>query len=216
MNQAKQQILQRLRAAPVAPVTQSEASYQAWQGEGPAQIREQFIQALQASHADVRLILAKELETSLGRVLKEYQLTRVAMGQQGEFSDQIGHVLGAAGRLFNRPIESWKDELFDQVDAGITHCLAGIGQTGSLVLWPDENEPRTLSLVPPCHIALIKTSSLVSNFSQLMEQQNWAGGMPTNALLISGPSKTADIQQTLAYGAHGPSQLVVLLIEDSQ
>ena len=38
--------------------------------------------------------------------------------------------------------------------------------------------------------------------------------MPTNALLITGPSKTADIQQTLAYGAHGPSELVVLIVND--
>jgi len=42
--------------------------------------------------------------------------------------------------------------------------------------------------------------------------ENWAGGLPTNALLISGPSKTADIQQTLAYGAHGPKELIVLVI----
>lgn len=45
-------------------------------------------------------------------------------------------------------------------------------------------------------------------------EQDWAHHMPTNALLISGPSKTADIQQTLAYGAHGPSELVVLLLTD--
>jgi hypothetical protein len=42
--------------------------------------------------------------------------------------------------------------------------------------------------------------------------ENWAAGLPTNALLISGPSKTADIQQTLAYGAHGPKELIVLVI----
>ncbi|WP_278366532.1 LUD domain-containing protein, partial [Marinobacter salarius] len=43
--------------------------------------------------------------------------------------------------------------------------------------------------------------------------QNWAAGMPTNALLVSGPSKTADIEQTLAYGVHGPKELIVLVIE---
>ena len=46
-----------------------------------------------------------------------------------------------------------------------------------------------------------------------MKAQNWAAGMPTNALLISGPSKTADIEQTLAYGVHGPKELIVLIIE---
>jgi L-lactate dehydrogenase complex protein LldG len=45
--------------------------------------------------------------------------------------------------------------------------------------------------------------------------EGWAQGMPTNALLISGPSKTADIQQVLAYGAHGPRELIVLLCDES-
>jgi L-lactate dehydrogenase complex protein LldG len=47
-----------------------------------------------------------------------------------------------------------------------------------------------------------------------MQREGWANDLPTNALLISGPSKTADIQVTLAYGAHGPKELVVLLIGD--
>jgi len=48
-----------------------------------------------------------------------------------------------------------------------------------------------------------------------MHEQGWAGAMPTNALLVSGPSKTADIQQTLAYGAHGPKELLVLILQDA-
>ncbi|MCW8891142.1 MAG: lactate utilization protein, partial [Sedimenticola sp.] len=43
--------------------------------------------------------------------------------------------------------------------------------------------------------------------------EKWQEGMPTNALLISGPSKSADIEQTLAYGVHGPVELIVLLIQ---
>jgi L-lactate dehydrogenase complex protein LldG len=45
-----------------------------------------------------------------------------------------------------------------------------------------------------------------------MREQGWAQAMPTNALLISGPSKTADIEQTLAYGVHGPKRLIVLVV----
>jgi L-lactate dehydrogenase complex protein LldG len=53
------------------------------------------------------------------------------------------------------------------------------------------------------------------NLHQAMHRQGWAGGLPTNALLVSGPSKTADIQQTLAYGAHGPKELLVLILQDA-
>jgi L-lactate dehydrogenase complex protein LldG len=69
-----------------------------------------------------------------------------------------------------------------------------------------------MSLVPPLHIAVLETDRLYENFAEMILAENWAAGMPTNALLISGPSKTADIEQTLAYGIHGPKQLITLLI----
>ena len=46
-----------------------------------------------------------------------------------------------------------------------------------------------------------------------MQKENWAGNMPTNAFLISGPSKTADIELTLAFGVHGPKELIVLIVD---
>ena len=51
----------------------------------------------------------------------------------------------------------------------------------------------------------------LANLLAAMLSERWASGMPTNALVISGPSKTADIQQVLAYGAHGPREVIVLL-----
>lgn len=68
-----------------------------------------------------------------------------------------------------------------------------------------------MSLVPPVHFALLEADQIVDNPVGVDGKEHWAQSMPTNALLISGPSKTADIQQTLAYGAHGPKELVVLL-----
>ena len=115
---------------------------------------------------------------------------------------------------YDRPVEEWKAELFDDTPASLTGTLGALASTGSLVLWPDRQEPRLMSLVPPLHIALLKASTVVDNFYELQQQHDWRGGMPTNALLISGPSKTADIEQVLAYGAHGPKDLVVLIVED--
>ncbi|GGY17796.1 LutC/YkgG family protein [Paludibacterium paludis] len=111
---------------------------------------------------------------------------------------------------FTRDIEDCKHELFHDTEAGFTGARCGIAATGTLVLWPDGHEPRTLSLVPPVHVVLFDTTTLYPDFYTAMTTENWSDGMPTNALLISGPSKTADIQMTLAYGAHGPRELVVL------
>ena len=93
---------------------------------------------------------------------------------------------------------------------------AAIAETGTLILWPDEKEPRLMSLVPPLHIVLLDAATIYNTFYEAMTSEGWKDGLPTNALLISGPSKTADIQQTLAYGAHGPRELVVLLLHPEE
>ena len=109
--------------------------------------------------------------------------------------------------------DNWKYEMFNHVDAAVTSCRAGIAATGSLVLWPDHHEPRLMSLAPPVHFALLDSEKLYPDFARMLHAEQWANeGMPTNALLISGPSKTADIESILAYGVHGPKQLVVLLL----
>lgn len=114
---------------------------------------------------------------------------------------------------YDRPIEDWKAELFNDVQASLTAARSAIAETGTLILWPDPQEPRLMSLVPPVHIVLVDASTIHATFFDALRAEDWAAGLPTNALLISSPSKTADIQQTLAYGAHGPKELVVLLKE---
>lgn len=113
---------------------------------------------------------------------------------------------------YDRPVEELKAALFTDVDAGFTSVRSAIAETGSLVLWPSPEEPRLLSLVPPLHIALLRSAAIRETLSATIREEGWALGMPPNALLISGPSKTADIEQTLAYGVHGPKRLVVVLV----
>ena len=111
------------------------------------------------------------------------------------------------------PVEDFKSELF-QVNAGITGTLGAIAENGALILWPTPEEPRLISLVPPIHIALVEARNIFCNFADALTAGRWQAGMPTNALLISGPSKTADIELTLAFGVHGPREVLVLVLED--
>jgi L-lactate dehydrogenase complex protein LldG len=110
-------------------------------------------------------------------------------------------------------IENFKAELF-RIDAALTTTVGAIAETGAIVLWPDEREPRLMSLVPPLHIALLRSDRIFNSFCEIIQAENWPDRMPTNAVLISGPSKTADIEMTLAFGVHGPRELIVLIVDE--
>jgi L-lactate dehydrogenase complex protein LldG len=117
---------------------------------------------------------------------------------------------------FARPLEDWKGDMFGTVDAGFTVARSGIAATGTLVLAPDAVTPRTVSLVPPLHIALVYAHTLHADLHQALHAERWQDGMPTNLVLATGPSRTSDIQQTLAFGAHGPRWTWVVIVTDAK
>lgn len=106
-----------------------------------------------------------------------------------------------------------RDRLFNQIGLSLTHCDAAIAETGTLVLIPSKLEPRSMSLVPPAHMVIMRASQLVPDMPSWMSALQ-SQHLATNIVCISGPSKTADIQQTLAYGAHGPAQLFLIIVDD--
>ncbi|MFM4867933.1 LutC/YkgG family protein [Aeromonas caviae] len=211
---SKEAILSRLRGA-ATPMAHAPHGWQPWRGADDGARRERFVAGISASHAEILTVQQANLVRDLAAWLNEEGMTHLACGQSGRWQVEIA--AACAGRSVLTPsgeFASWKDDLFDVCQAGITHCAGAIADTGTLVLLPDGGEPRTLSLVPPCHIALLAASTITDNLAGLVAAGRWQQAMPTNLLLVSGPSKTADIQQTLAYGAHGPSRLLVVLVED--
>ena len=211
---SKEAILSRLRGA-ATPITHVPHAWQPWRGADDGARRERFLAAITASHAEILTVKEATLARDLVAWLNREGVTHLACGQGGRWQAEV--VAACAGRSVLTPagaFADWKDDLFDVCQAGITHCAGAIADTGTLVLLPDGGEPRTISLVPPCHIALLAASTIADNLAGLVNTGRWQQAMPTNLLLVSGPSKTADIQQTLAYGAHGPSRLLVVLVED--
>jgi L-lactate dehydrogenase complex protein LldG len=216
--QARSNILQRLNQAKVVEKPKEAMCYTPWgEGELPDQNEKlaRFITNMTANHTEVISVEKNALAETIRFVVSTKGLHSAVMGSAGHYHQYFVEGLSNIKTIiFDRAIEDWKTELFEDIDLGITHTLAGIADTGALVLSPSAEEPRTLSLVPPCHIAVVQASTIHCHLPEVMKAHNWANIMPTNALLISGPSKTADIQQTLAYGAHGPSQLVVVIVTD--
>jgi len=144
-------------------------------------------------------------------------LKNLLYGPTSEFGSALAAAWASCGTQlmpYDRPVEAFKDELFNGVDAGFTGTVGGVAETGGLLLLPGPAEPRLMSLVPPIHIALLRASTIQDSFWSAVKALGWGRSLPPNALLISGPSKTADIEQTLAYGVHGPKRLIVVLVDD--
>ena len=96
-------------------------------------------------------------------------------------------------------------------DAGITGVDAALAETGTIVVSSGPGKSRLVSLLPPVHIALVPTSSLTVDLFTWTAARS--GAMPASVTLISGPSKTADIEQVMAIGVHGPKRLIVILYD---
>lgn len=224
---ARARMLGRLRGhAPAAPATPVEAldaridaHFAERRAHAPLALNErlaQFERMLEAAHAEVIRASAATWAADLAQRLEAAGVRRLLLDPASTEGQALAAALPAAvqARGYAQPIEQWKSELFDTIDAGFTVARSGLAATGTLVVVPDANAPRTVSLVPPLHVALIHARTLHADLHAAVAAERWRDGMPTNLVMISGPSKTSDIQQTTAYGAHGPRALWVVVVTD--
>lgn len=177
-----------------------------------------MVKAMTAVRADVWCARADEWPAQLAAKLAGHGVKRLLMDPARAEAVALRQALPAtiAPLAFDRPLEAWKNELFDNVDAGFTVARSGIAATGTLILAPDHGTPRSVSLAPPLHVALVYASSLHADMYTAVKAERWRDGLPSNLVLASGPSKTSDIQQTLAYGAHGPRWMWVIIVMDGR
>lgn len=196
---------QQARSAAHPPAWQSRRQFD--------DLAERFAASLTAAHGEV--LRAADLDqalTLLGQTLTELGAQRVAVNAEPPL-DRVD----LAGRW---PQIQWRvagqadDELrafCAAADAGITGADAALAETGSIVVSSGPGKSRLVSLLPPVHIALVSTARLTSDLFTWTASRGHA--MPSSLTLISGPSKTADIEQTMAIGVHGPKRLVVIMFE---
>lgn len=96
-------------------------------------------------------------------------------------------------------------------DAGVTLCDFGIAESGTLVLISAADAPRLPSLAPPLHVAILRVASLVDTAADLFALLP-PEATPSSIVLVTGPSRTGDIEQTLTVGVHGPGIVEIVLV----
>ena len=99
-------------------------------------------------------------------------------------------------------------------DIGITSASFAIAETGSLVMIAQPGQERLASLLPPVHVAIVERAQILPDLFDLFAELRRAGydNLPSNLALITGPSKTGDIEMTLTTGVHGPGKWHVIVI----
>ena len=102
-----------------------------------------------------------------------------------------------------------------QADIGITSADYALADTGTLVMLAGPAEARLISLLPPAHIAVFPRSRLLSGLDELLAILPDPAEQTSSMVLITGPSRTADIEQILVRGVHGPGDIYAVMVEHS-
>ena len=107
-------------------------------------------------------------------------------------------------------------EKIKSAEAGITYCEFLVARLGSIMVSSSQLSGRRMFVSPDVHIVIAYTSQLVSDLAEAFNKMRnkYESNVPSLITLITGPSRTADIEKTLVMGAHGPRELYLFLVED--
>jgi L-lactate dehydrogenase complex protein LldG len=189
-------------------------------GRGPVPARSQLRPAAQV---DLFQAMAEELSSSVTRVARLDQVP----GAIAAYLTQ--HNLPTRLRMAPNPmletlpwdrapllnVSSGRSDGTDEVS--LTGAFAGVAETGTLMLHSGATHPTTLNFLPDTHIVVLKASDIVGPYEDAWDRVRAArqgADLPRTVNFVTGPSRTADIEQTIQLGAHGPRRLHIVIVED--
>ncbi|MBT3190303.1 MAG: LUD domain-containing protein [Anaerolineae bacterium] len=158
-----------------------------------------FTKEATALSAKIIPVSTAELPKKLTAYLRQHQITRVqAEADIGEYisDEKIAH----------------QRQANPNITVGITRAIAAVAETGSILITGENRDALCASLLPEIHIAILQSADILQTLEEVL-------ALPVivktpAASLISGPSRTADIEMTLTIGVHGPKELIVFLVDD--
>jgi L-lactate dehydrogenase complex protein LldG len=174
----------------------------------------QFVQRLQASKGEVYQVGGLEQALLKLKGLFEEQSVKSVAAQRESPLDELD-----LPAVFPQQTWHFAGQEIDyrawcaQADAGLTSAASALAETGSLVIVPGPAQSQLTSLLPPLHFVMLPQSRILPSIFDWVVLRPEV--FPSNLVLVSGPSKTADIEQTLVVGVHGPKRLIVIVYPDS-
>lgn len=183
------------------------------QSEGAARIEMFADEAIRVSAQVLRLDGLAQVPATLARICGEAGAARVKVAPH-----EALRALDWAGQAPGLDVAFGIGHGDDLV--GLSMAYAGVAETGTLVMRSGPDTPTTLNFLPDTHVVAIRTGDIKANYEEVWAQLR-ACAPPAGPVLprtinwITGPSRTADIEQTILLGAHGPRKLVILIVDET-
>ncbi|MEN8173881.1 MAG: LUD domain-containing protein, partial [Chloroflexota bacterium] len=167
-------------------------------------LTEQFKDELFALDGTLIHCTAENLTTNILEFLGSQNITTITACEDSALPSGLANGLRQAGINI-------KHGLQPDVQVGLTGALAGVAETGTLAIPVSPGCPQETSLLPQIHLAVLYANKIYKNLAQILALREVQ--LASSTALISGPSRTADIEMTLTLGMHGPGQLIVFCID---
>jgi L-lactate dehydrogenase complex protein LldF len=172
-------------------------------------LRGRFSQELESLGGQVTFCQPGNLENAILSFLKEHRITSLLSWEEG--TDRLPEGLPAAIRKAGIELTHTPDA---QAQAGLTGASAAAAETGSVLVQSGPGMPLTASLLPAVHLVLLHENQIKASVAEVLNAVGHAQARPGALALISGPSRTADIEMTLTIGVHGPREIHVFCITE--
>jgi L-lactate dehydrogenase complex protein LldG len=191
---------------PPPPEVVPEVRYRSLDGidvADPAALRPVFVDAARRVSAVVHE--DGDLDAAVASVVEAHGIRRAVVSAEPEAA--------AAGVLLEGlgvEVAAYDPATGAAADLGVTSAVAGIAATGSVVVDAAVAGGRGASLLPTVHLCVLPLDRLVATPSDVLRRSN--GPLPSNRVLITGPSRTGDIEQIIILGAHGPLAVHIVLV----
>ncbi|MGH2683295.1 MAG: LutC/YkgG family protein [Actinomycetota bacterium] len=177
---------------------------------------QRFSEELRAVGGVVEVVSRADMAEAVAAAAEGVQAATAVVGPDvGPFAERVTQGLRRAGVEILEPAgpDGWR-QACAEADLGVTGALLGVASSGSILTAAGPGSSRLASLLPPAHLVILPADRVVAGFEELFAAVDGHLEGASAAVLITGPSRTADIEMVLVRGVHGPRHVHVLLVEE--